>query len=190
MATMFETSELERETTNAARRTLGAKLEEFPTVADFLSYVSTDIKLALANALTDGDYCYLPAGAVTIDTNYTIASGKTVYILPGATLTVASGKTLTLAGTIVNCGTLTVTGTLTPSGSGKVIRPGVITNGTGSVPAALTENSGAIGGTNDSNIPDLATVSGTYVQAEVVAIRDGVRELAAKVNALRTAILG
>lgn len=48
----------------------------------------------------------------------------------------------------------------------------------------LTENNGAIGGTNDGNLPDISTVSTTYTQAEIVAIRDAVREVAAKVNAL------
>jgi hypothetical protein len=183
MATMFESLEITRETDNAARRTLGAKLEEYPTVADFASYSASDIKLALANALTDGDFAFVPPGAVTIDTNYTIASGKTVYIMPGATLTVASGKTLTLAGTIVNLGTLTVTGTLTPSGSGKVIRGSLITHGTGSIPAALTEGGTVIGGTNDGDLPDLASPDDTKLTAAV-------RELATKINALRTALLG
>ena len=48
----------------------------------------------------------------------------------------------------------------------------------------LTENAGAIGGTNDGNLPDISAVTSTYVQAEVVAIRDAVREVAAKVNAV------
>lgn len=51
-------------------------------------------------------------------------------------------------------------------------------------PTNLTENSGAIGGTNDGNYPNLTTISATYVQAEVVALRDSVRELAAKINTL------
>lgn len=53
---------------------------------------------------------------------------------------------------------------------------------------ALTENGGAIGGTNDGDLPDIGTVSGTYTQAEVVAIRDAVRELAAAYNDLLAAI--
>lgn len=52
----------------------------------------------------------------------------------------------------------------------------------------LTENGGAIGGTNDGDLPDISSVSGTYTQAEVVAIRDAVRELAAKVNELNAAL--
>lgn len=50
--------------------------------------------------------------------------------------------------------------------------------------AALTENGGAIGGTNDGNLPNISSVSASYVQAEVTAIRDAVREIAAKVNAV------
>ncbi len=53
--------------------------------------------------------------------------------------------------------------------------------------AALTENSGAVGGTNDGDMPDIGTVGASYVQAEVVAIRDAVREVAAKLNAMLTA---
>lgn len=51
-------------------------------------------------------------------------------------------------------------------------------------PVNLTENSGVVGGTNDGNLPSLATVSATYTQAEIVAIRDAVREVAAKLNDL------
>lgn len=54
--------------------------------------------------------------------------------------------------------------------------------------AAVTEDTGPVGGTNDGNMPALSTVSGTYVQAEIVAIRDAVRELADKVNAIIAAL--
>lgn len=54
----------------------------------------------------------------------------------------------------------------------------------GTTQGVLTENGSAIGGTNDGNLPSIASVSGTYTQAEVVAIRDAVREVAAKINAL------
>lgn len=50
--------------------------------------------------------------------------------------------------------------------------------------AVLQENSGAIGGTNDGDLPDIGTVGGTYVQAEAVAVRDAVREVAQKINDL------
>lgn len=53
-------------------------------------------------------------------------------------------------------------------------------------PANLTENSGSIGGTNNGDLPNISTVSATYTQAEVVAIRDAVREVAAKLNTLLT----
>lgn len=59
-----------------------------------------------------------------------------------------------------------------------------VADSNGATVSQLTENSGAIGGTNDGDLPDISTVSGTYTQAEVVAIRDAVRELAAKVNDL------
>src|SRR5690606_17914044 len=49
---------------------------------------------------------------------------------------------------------------------------------------ALTENGGAIGGTNDGDLPALTgTASGTDA-AIVTALQASVRELAAKVNAL------
>lgn len=54
--------------------------------------------------------------------------------------------------------------------------------------AALTENTAAIGGTNDGNLPALTTVSGSYTQAEVTAIRDAVRETAAAINTLTTRV--
>lgn len=52
----------------------------------------------------------------------------------------------------------------------------------------LTENAGAIGGTNNGDLPDISTVSASYTQAEVVAIRDSVRELATTVNSLLTSL--
>jgi hypothetical protein len=67
---------------------------------------------------------------------------------------------------------------------GAAPRPSALTAAT-SAATALTEDSGAIGGTNDSDLPAIGTVSGTYSQAEVVAIRDAVREVAAAYNALR-----
>ena len=60
----------------------------------------------------------------------------------------------------------------------------------GAAVAILTEDSSAIGGTNDGDLPDIGTVGGTYVQAEAVAVRDGVRENAAKINALILALQG
>lgn len=52
----------------------------------------------------------------------------------------------------------------------------------------LTENGGDIGGTNDGDLPNLGSVSSSYTQAEIVAIRDAVRELAAQVNTLQEAL--
>lgn len=49
--------------------------------------------------------------------------------------------------------------------------------------ANLTENSGAIGGTNDGNLPALVDPSGD-AGATVIA---GIRECAAKINAINTA---
>lgn len=50
--------------------------------------------------------------------------------------------------------------------------------------ASITENGGAVGGTNDGNMPTLTNPGGSYVQAQAVATRDGVREVAAKLNDL------
>lgn len=54
--------------------------------------------------------------------------------------------------------------------------------------AALTEDGGDIGGTNDGDLPDIGTVSAAYTQAEVVALRDAIRELAAAHNELLAAL--
>lgn len=54
--------------------------------------------------------------------------------------------------------------------------------------ADLQENGGAIGGTNDGDLPDIGTVSDPPTQAEVQAIRDAVRELAARSNEIATVL--
>ena len=69
---------------------------------------------------------------------------------------------------------------------GAAKAPVIPKNSDGTTVAALTENSGDIGGTNDGDLPDIGTVGGSYVQAQAVAVRDAVRELAAKVNELMT----
>lgn len=77
---------------------------------------------------------------------------------------------------------------------------GAVATGTGGATAALTENGGAIGGTNNGDMPDLTvtatapgagadgtTPSGAQWAAAVADITDltaAVRELAAKLNAL------
>ena len=67
---------------------------------------------------------------------------------------------------------------------GAAKAPAVAKASDGTTEADLTENSGAIGGTNDGDLPDIGTVGGTYVQAEAVAVRDAVREVAQKLNDL------
>lgn len=54
--------------------------------------------------------------------------------------------------------------------------------------ADMLEDGVAIGGTSDGDMPDLDTVTGTYVQGEIVAIRDAVRENAEKMNELLTVL--
>jgi hypothetical protein len=92
-----------------------------PRIQDFAGYVATDVKVALAAALTDVATVYFPPGAYALDTDYTIASGKTAVLLPGAVLTVNSGKTLTCTGTLLRfvTGQLVATGTAT--GAGKLL---------------------------------------------------------------------
>lgn len=52
------------------------------------------------------------------------------------------------------------------------------------VVAALTENSGAIGGTNDGNLPALVDPSGDAGATVIAAIREN----ATKINAILTAL--
>lgn len=65
----------------------------------------------------------------------------------------------------------------------SALAPAVVDDQGNSV-SALTEDGSAIGGTNDGDLPDISTVSGTYTQAEVTAIRDAVRECAQRINDL------
>lgn len=67
-------------------------------------------------------------------------------------------------------------------GAGKA--PAVPANADGTTVTGVTENGGAVGGTNDGDMPDISTVSAAYSQAEVTAIRDAVREVAQMVNDL------
>lgn len=112
---------VQRSSTNSRERLLGHKLDAYPLIGDFAGYDATTVGAALANALTDTDTVYFPPGAYTLATDYTIASGKTVVLLPGAVLTVASGKTLTCTGVLLRfvTGQLVATGTVT--GAGKLL---------------------------------------------------------------------
>lgn len=69
---------------------------------------------------------------------------------------------------------------------GAASRPSALTAAT-SAAAALTEDGAAVGGTNNLDIPALTTVGDPPTQAQVTAIRDGLREVAAAYNTLRTA---
>ena len=102
-------------------RALGHILEQMPFLADFAGYDATAIKVALTAALTDVATVFLAPGAYTLEDDYTIASGKTVVLLPGAVLTVASGKTLTCTGTLLRFVTGQIAGAGTVSGSGKLL---------------------------------------------------------------------
>lgn len=118
---MYDDIQTARSTTNAVVRTFRDILDSLPFLKDFAGFDASDIKVCLANALTDVDTVYLAPGAYTLATDYTIASGKTVVLLPGAVLTVASGKTLTCTGTLLRfvTGQLVATGTV--SGSLKLL---------------------------------------------------------------------
>lgn len=121
MAKFAEGFEVTRETANARVRTFGEKFEDYPVIQDFNGYSATDVYTALTAGLTDGSTVYFPPGAYALNTDFTIASGKTVVLMPGAVLTVNSGKTLTCTGTLLRfvTGQLVATGTVT--GSGKLL---------------------------------------------------------------------
>lgn len=48
----------------------------------------------------------------------------------------------------------------------------------------LTEDGGAIGGSSDGDLPDIGTISAVYDDAEVIAVRDAVREVADQLNTI------
>lgn len=176
-------------TANAVPLNIGTHAGKHPHLQafDVDGTVATDCKPALTLALTDFATVYM-GGTYILATDFTIASGKTVVLLPGASLTIASAKTLTVAsgGVLVKHpnATLTVTGTLTLTGKKYKMLDGGDTN-----LAALTENSGAIGGTNDGNLPTLVTTANaTYSQNESTALNGAIREVANRVNQIITAL--
>lgn len=176
-------------TANAVQLPLGTHMSKNPHLGGFDvdGTVATDCKPALTAALTDFSTVYL-GGTYILATDFTIASGKTVVLLAGSSLTIASAKTLTVAsgGVLVKHpnATLTVTGTLTLTGK----KYGMLDKGDTNL-TALTENSTTLGGTNDGNLPTLATTAnGTYSQAESTALNAAIREVANKVNQIITAL--
>lgn len=88
----------------------------------------------------------------------------------GAVLEVATGAEIRLnGGTITNAGTQAST----------------IADAT-----ALTENSGAIGGTNDGNLPDLSSADAAANAAAVREVATAVNTLTTKLNAILAALEG
>lgn len=88
----------------------------------------------------------------------------------GDVLEIASGGELRLSGgTITNAGT----------------QASVIADAT-----ALTENSGAIGGTNDGDLPDLASADAAANAAAVRECATAINTLATKLNAVIAALEG
>lgn len=108
-------------TANAVVRPLNAKLAGLPFVQDFAGFVATDVAAALGAALTDGAYCIFPPGVYALDTDYTIAAAKHVWLMPGAVLTVNSGKTLTCTGTLLYQYAAQLVRTGTVSGAGDLL---------------------------------------------------------------------
>lgn len=106
---------------NGRVRTLGERNEDYPVIQDFAGFSATDVYTALTNALTTLATVYFPPGAYALNTDFTIASGKTVVLMPGAVLTVNSGKTLTCTGTCLRFVTGQIVATGTATGSGKLL---------------------------------------------------------------------
>lgn len=103
--------------------------------------------------------------------NY-MEQGGSIWVV-GGELQLASGATLTAAGTQAS-NIADATALTENAGAIGGTNDGDLPN-YGSAPAALTENAGAIGGTNDGDLPDLTTPDANSNAAAV-------RELATKVN--------
>lgn len=121
MAKFAEGFEVTRESATARVRTIGDKFEDYPVIQDFAGYSATNVFAALTSALTDSSTVYFPPGAYALDTDYTIASGKTVVLMLGAILTVNSGKTLACTGVLLRFVTAQLVANGTVNGSGKLL---------------------------------------------------------------------
>lgn len=110
-------------TGSTVRQDLRTRLSKLPFVSDYgtVAAIEVDCYDAIVAGFAQVGTLFIEPGVdAVIDTNYTIASGKTLVVMPGASLTIASGKTLTATGTLLNLGgTVTVTGTL--SGAGDLV---------------------------------------------------------------------
>lgn len=129
--------------------------------------------------------------------NYTEQGGEVTVI--GGELRLLAGATITNAGTQASA----VADLTEDSGAiGGTQNDDILD--LASAQAAVTENSGAIGGTNDGDLPDLSSPDAATNAAAVrecatainglvtdaTALTDGVRENAAKINAILAALRG
>mgnify|MGYP000384881971 CR=1 FL=1 len=128
--------------TGAIERTGLQRADDLPLLTDYNGKLdgATDDRTNLDNALTAKSHITARRGAILINSNYTIASGKSLLLLPGSTLKPASGVTVTVNGTLFHFGSYN-------SGAGSV------TAGTGTI-ADLTAGGGGI------SDPELLAIAG------------------------------
>ena len=109
--------------TGAVERSGLQRADDLPLLTDYNGKVdgATDDRTNLDNALTAKSHVIARRGEILINSNYTIATGKSLLLLPGATLKPASGVTVTVNGTLFHFGTYDTGAGSVTAGSGTIV---------------------------------------------------------------------
>lgn len=108
--------------TGAVERTAKARVNDLVTLKDFgaVGDGAANDRTALDNALSAHTHVFATRGEYAIATSYTIATGRTLFCMPGAALKPNSGQTITVNGRLLHFGTVnTGAGTIT-AGTGTM----------------------------------------------------------------------
>lgn len=108
--------------TGAVERTAKARVNDLVTLKDFgaVGDGAANDRTALDSALSAHTHVFATRGEYAIGTSYTIATGRTLFCMPGATLKPNSGQTITVNGRLLHFGTVnTGAGTIT-AGTGTM----------------------------------------------------------------------
>lgn len=109
--------------TGAVERTAKARANDIVTLKDFgaVGDGAANDRTALDNALSAHTHVFATRGEYAVATSYTIATGRTLFCMPGATLKPNSGQTITVNGRLLHFGTVNTGAGTVAAGTGTMV---------------------------------------------------------------------